>query len=67
MSYFIPNIVLNWQTFVYLRVLVKHKRTHHKNNPGNKVHGANMGATWVLSAPDGPHIGPMKLVIGEGL
>ena len=31
--------------------------------PDNKVHGANMGLTWVLSAPDGPHIGPMNLAI----
>ena len=31
--------------------------------PDSKVHGANMGPTWVLSAPDGPHIGPMNLVI----
>ena len=23
--------------------------------PDSKVHGANMGPTWVLSAPDGPH------------
>ena len=30
----------------------------------SKVHGANMGRTWVLSAPDGPHVGPMNLVIG---
>ena len=22
--------------------------------PDNKVHGANMGPIWVLSAPDGP-------------
>ena len=22
-----------------------------------------MGPTWVLSAPDGPHVGPMDLVI----
>ena len=29
----------------------------------NKVHGANMGSTWVLSAPDGPHVGPMNLTI----
>ena len=29
----------------------------------NKVHGANMGPTWVLSAPDGPHVGPMNLAI----
>ena len=33
------------------------------NCPDSKVHGANMGPTQVLSALDGPHIGPMKLVI----
>ena len=27
--------------------------------PDSKVHGASMGATWVLSAPDGPHVGFM--------
>ena len=31
--------------------------------PGNKVHGVNMGPTWVLSAPDGPHVGPKNLAI----
>ena len=31
--------------------------------PDNKVHGANIRPTWVLSAPDGPHIGPMNLAI----
>ena len=31
--------------------------------PDNKVHGANMGPTWVLSAPDGPHIGSRNLAI----
>ena len=29
----------------------------------SKVHGANMGPTWVLSAPDGSHVGPMILAI----
>ena len=24
---------------------------------------ANMGPTWVLSAPDGPHVGPMNLAV----
>ena len=32
-------------------------------NPAIKVYGANMGPTWVLSAPDGPHVGPMNLAI----
>ena len=31
--------------------------------PDNKIHGANMGPTWVLSAPDGPHVGPLYLAI----
>ena len=34
--------------------------------PDSKVHGANMGLTWVLPAPDGPHVGPMNLAIGGG-
>ena len=35
-------------------------------NPDSKVHRANMGPTWVLSAPDGPHVGPMNLLSGKG-
>ena len=31
--------------------------------PDSKVHGANMGSTWVLSVPDGPHVGPMNFAI----
>ena len=37
----------------------------HIRFPDNKVHGANMGPTWVLSAPDGPHVGPMNLAIRD--
>ena len=33
------------------------------SSPDSKVHGANMGPTWVLAAPDGPHVGPMNLFI----
>ena len=33
--------------------------------PDSKVHGAQMGPTWVLSAPGGPHVGPMNLVIRD--
>ena len=32
-------------------------------NPDSKVHGANVGPTWVMSAPDGPHGGPVNLAI----
>ena len=31
--------------------------------PDSKVHGADIGPTWVLSAPDGPHVDPMHLAI----
>ena len=31
--------------------------------PDSKVHMANMGPTQVLSAPGGPHVGPMNLAI----
>ena len=33
------------------------------NLPDSKVQRANMGPIWVLSAPDGPHAGPMNLAI----
>ena len=32
--------------------------------PDSKVPGANMGPTWGLSAPDGPHVGPGTLLSG---
>ena len=44
--------------------LVKESRTD-SNIPDNKVNGANMGPTWVLPAPDGPHVGPINLAIKD--
>ena len=40
-----------------------YKDCHYKWSPDSKVHEANMGPTWVLSALDGPHVGPMNLAI----
>ena len=34
-------------------------------SPDSKVHGANMEPTWVLSAPDGPHVDPRTLLSGR--
>ena len=31
----------------------------------SKIHGANMGPTWVLSSPSGPHVGPMNLAVWD--
>ena len=36
-----------------------------QNIPDSKVHGANMGPNWVLSAPEGPHVGPINLAIRD--
>ena len=32
-------------------------------DPDSKIHGDNMGPTWVLPVPDGPHVGPMNFAI----
>ena len=34
-----------------------------RNVPDSKVHGANMGPIWVLTAPGGFHVGLMNLSI----
>ena len=36
-----------------------------KNIPDSKVLVAHLGPTWVLSAPGGPHVGPMNLAITD--
>ena len=33
--------------------------------PDSKVHEANIGPTWALSAPDEPHVGPMNVAIKD--
>ena len=35
--------------------------------PDSKVHVANMMPTRVLSAPGGPHVGPMNLACYQGI
>ena len=58
----------NWQTLymcseiVYLEALLDTLKKSHVY-PDSQIHGANMGPTWVLSAPDGPHVGPMNPAI----
>ena len=44
-----------------------HPKKHGHGFHECKVHGAIMGPTWVLSAPSGPHIGPMNLTIRVAL
>ena len=33
--------------------------------PASKVHGANVGPSWVRQDPGGPHVGPMNFVIWD--
>ena len=49
-------------TVSYNPVSATHLKTWHPY-PNSKVYGTNMGSTWVLLAPDGPHVGPMTLAI----
>ena len=35
----------------------------HSDSPDSKFHVANMGPTWFLSIPGGPHVGPINLAI----
>ena len=39
-------------------------RTLSKTNPDSKIIGANMGPTWVLSAPNGPMLSTWTLLSG---
>ena len=48
-------------------ICIVYHSPHWDSTPDSKVHGATMGPTWVLSAPDGPHVGPMKNVIRDRL
>ena len=43
----------------------KSQRYTTKRPPDSIVHGTNMGPTWVLSAPDEPHVGPINLAIWD--
>ena len=48
-------------------LFISYKRSRDKpwhgsnSSPDSNVHGTNVGPTWVLSAPDALHVGPMNL------
>ena len=58
-----PSIISYSKTYLCLLVIIENLTHWDLVTPDNKVHGANMGPTLVLSTPDGPHVGPMKLAI----
>ena len=57
--YFFPKYdYISWYGFLLLQYFCTKL-----DYPDSNVCGANIGPTWVLSAPDGPHVGPMNLAI----
>ena len=56
--------VHNFDISIYINIVNSYIHRYY-NTSDSKVHGANMGPTWVLSAPDGPHVGPMSLTIRD--
>ena len=58
-----PNVLLPKGTHISLTQLDCSTDVILQLYPDSKVHGANMGPTLVLPAPDGPHVGPMNLAI----
>ena len=70
------NGLLPWGTLSLLKpvsmyhqsgaVTFSSRQFHHNcrsYHPDSKVHGANMGPSWGLSAPDGPQVDPMDHAI----
>ena len=58
------NAFLLKKIFILIQMSIKYFSEGSKwEYPDSKVHGANMGPTWLLPAPDGPHVGPMNLAI----
>ena len=59
------NELMCWCAMESRRILCVHNQEFTsvwwRTFPDIKVHGANMGPTWILSAPDGPRVGPMNL------
>ena len=69
----IPFIVVTYRPWIYNSYMITYNIwiTYIYNSyvitftiPDSKVHGANMGPTWVLSAPDGSHVDPGTLISG---
>ena len=54
--------VSTWNLFV--TQALEFRATRRRRVPDSKVRGANMGPTWVLSAPCGPHVAPRTLLSG---
>ena len=59
MMQYLKSFIMEEKDILILHIQVK-------TIPDSKVHEANMGPIWVLSAPGGPHVGLMNLAIWDG-
>ena len=67
-----PNFIEISCTITKLRakryqLMIIHVTSSQCKFPDNKIHGANIRPTWVLSAPGGSHVSPMNLAIRVGM
>ena len=69
---FHTQITINWKSIKIFNdnqhVHLDFRRWHEitvERYHDSKVHGTNIGYTWVLSSPGGPHVGPMNLAIWD--
>ena len=61
------NYVCNLEAFAIIERLTYDAWVKNVSKiPDIKLHGANKGPTWVLSAPDEPHVGPINFVLWDG-
>ena len=58
-----PTLCYVAKMLLLYMIIICRNRFSEKTYPDSKVHGTNMGPTWVLSAPDRPHVGPINLAI----
>ena len=70
------NVSISWllhvtASFFFLKIIRRQLDVDSRqfvmslHTPDSKIQGANMGSTWVLSALDGPHVGPVNLAIRD--
>ena len=59
----VRKLVMWWLQWLFPSLCLLQRLHEHKMYPDSKVHGANMGPTWVLLAPNEPHVGPINLAI----
>ena len=59
------NFFLFYRVFIFIHSSSNYSLRGIVALPDSKIHGVYMGPTWGRQDPDGPHAGPMILVISN--